>query len=119
MVRKILEEKLISIPEVKEIMDEVIKRIESIEETKTDSFQEATYEYVNQFAKMPAKAARKIIKMLVDEYKMEPAIAIQVVNIDPQFPEELKVIFEKDPKLRNLEEKKLIEIIQLLKDEQA
>jgi DNA-directed RNA polymerase subunit F len=119
MVRNIKEKNLISIPEVKEIMDEFMKTVGSNENFKLDAFQEATLEYVNRFSKMSAKAARKIIKLLVDEYKMEPALAIQVVNIDPQYIEELKVIFEKDAKFKALPNDKLTEIIQLIKEEQV
>ena len=118
MVRKIIEENLVSIPEVKEIMDDVVKRMSESGEVKLDAFQEATYEYVNTFSKMPAKTARKIIETLVKEYHMDDAVAIQVVNIDPKYVEELRVIFEKDAQLRNLTEKELTEIIQFLKDSQ-
>lgn len=118
MVRKITEETNISIPEVKEIMDEVIKKMEKLGK-KPDTFQEVTFEYVNRFAKMPASAAKKIIKRLTTEFGMEPSLAIQVVNIDPRYIEELRIIFEKDPKLRNLPLEKLTQIIEIVKEEQA
>jgi DNA-directed RNA polymerase subunit F len=118
MVRKIIEENLISIPEVKDIMDDVIKRMSEAGEVKLDAFQEATYEYVTNFSKMPAKNARKIIDALVKQYNMDVAVAIQVVNIDPKYIEELRVIFEKDPQLRTLSDKELTEIVEFIKDSQ-
>lgn len=119
MVRKIIEENLISIPEVKEIMDDVVKRMSDASgEVKLDAFQEATYEYVTNFSKMPAKSARKIVDALVKQYSMDIAVAIQVVNIDPKYIEELRVIFEKDPHLKTLSDKELTEIVQFVKDSQ-
>lgn len=117
MVRKILEENLVSIPEVKEILNEVVEKVKTKNpEAKLDAFQEATQEYVNLFAKMSGAHAKKVVKLLVDEYKMDPALAIQVVNIAPQYFEELRTIFEKDPKFKNLPEAKLNEIIELLRE---
>ena len=115
MVKNIIEEKKLSIPEVKEILDKVYARMEKLQ-TPIDPFTEASMEYTHDFAKMPAKTARQIIIMLMKEYGMEESYAIQIVNIDPQYPQEIKVILEKDPALRNLSTEKLTEMIEKIRD---
>ena len=120
MVRHIKEEKLISIPEVKEILDDVVARLTNMNiELKADAFQEATIQYVNHFAKMSAPVARKVIKMLMADYKMGLSQAIQIVNINPNYPQEVKIILDKDPNLRSLEEDDLKIMIQKIRDLQA
>ena len=52
-----------------------------------DPFQKATYDYVNNFAKMSSENAKKIIKMLTTDYGIDLSHAIQMVNIDPSDPE--------------------------------
>ena len=116
MVKKILEEKLISIPEVEEILDSVYEKMEKFEHLNPDAFQEATYDFVKNFAKLDAPSARKIVKMLREDYKMDETTAIQIVNINPQYPEELRVIFEKDVTLRDFDKDELSIIIQKVRD---
>jgi DNA-directed RNA polymerase subunit F len=118
MVRKIIEEKLISIPEVKSILDNVFERLAKLKKNP-DPFQSATYEYVNSFAKMSSDTAKKIIKMLIADYGMDNSHAIQIVNIDPTSPKEIQAILEKDPKLRSLSEQELSIMLQKIKDLEA
>lgn len=117
LVKKIINEQKISIPEVKEILDKVSDRMEKLN-TPIDPFTEATYEYCQNFSKMPADVARKIINMLKEEYDMDDSHAIQIVNIDPRFPQEVRVILEKDPVLRDLSDEDLVIMIQKIKDYQ-
>ncbi len=119
MVKKIIKEELISIPEVKEIMEELFEKMEKIESIQPDPFQDATYEYVHNFSKMSADVAKNVIKMLVKDYSMDIEYAIQVVNIDPNYHQELRVILEKDVILRDLSEDDLKIMIQKIRDLQA
>ncbi|MFX1278693.1 MAG: hypothetical protein ACFFA3_04700 [Promethearchaeota archaeon] len=90
------EERTVSIPEVKEIMDYVKEKMEEIDtEEGMSHFQEITYNYVNRFAKTDVKTAKKIIKFLMDKYEIEEIYAINIVNIDPQTVPELRIILEK------------------------
>ena len=114
MVKKIIEEKNLSIPEVKELLGNVYERMERLD-TPTDPFTEATYEYVHNFAKMDAKVARDIIRMLMKDYEMDENYAIQVVNIDPNYPEELQTIFQRDPNLKSLSDEDLQVMIQKIR----
>jgi len=119
MVKKILKEELISIPEVKEIMEELFEKMDKIESIQPDPFQEATYEYVHNFSKMSADVAKNIIKMLIKDHSMDIEYAIQVANIDPNYYQELRVILEKDVTLRDLSNEDLNIIIQKIRDLQA
>jgi DNA-directed RNA polymerase subunit F len=115
MVKEIVEEQYLSIPEVKGILDEVFERIEHLGQN-IDPFMEATYEYVHHFAKMEGNIAQKIVKMLMKDYSMENSQAIQIVNIDPQYPQEIKVILEKDPTFRDMELDDLQIMIQKIRE---
>lgn len=113
MVRKILEEKIVSVPEVKEILSNLEKQIGR---EQFDSFQEATIEYAETFAKVNAKKGLKIKKMLMKDYNMSEQQAIIVVNIIPNSIEELRTIFEKDVKMSKLKNDELQEMIYKIQD---
>lgn len=90
------DEKTVSIPEVKEIMEYVKEQTEDIDKEEGMShFQEITYNYVNKFSKFDPKKAKKIIKFLLEKYELEEIFAINIVNINPQTVPELRVILEK------------------------
>ena len=91
-----INEKSVSIPEVKGIMESVKKKIEEIDpEEGLSHFQEITYNYVNKFAKLDEKSAQKIQKFLIDKYEIEEIYAINIVNIVPKTVPELRMILEK------------------------
>ncbi|MEJ2250121.1 MAG: hypothetical protein P8Y70_18660 [Candidatus Lokiarchaeota archaeon] len=109
-----INEKSVSIPEVKEIMENVkeqLMEIESEEEEVMSHFQEITYQYVNKFSKMSTKAAIKIKNLLVDKYGLEEIYAINIINIDPNTVPELRTILEKSQIGKSLNEEQLQEIL--------
>jgi len=106
-----VDDRTVSIPEVKKIMEQVKAEIEQIDpEEGLSHFQEITYNYVNKYAKMSERDAKKIIKFLMEKYEIEEVYAINIVNIDPKTIFELRTILEKsftgktlnDEQLRNL-----------------
>ena len=108
-----IDEKTVSIPEVKKIMETVkesIMQIDSDEEGMSH-FQEITYNYVNQFARMSDKDAIKIKKLLMDKYDIEELYAINIVNIDPKTIPELRMILEKSFTGKTMNEEQLQEIL--------
>ncbi len=115
MVKKPIVKRYISIPEVKEILLNVKEELEKNNQ-EFGTIQEYTLEHAKKFAKLDAAVARKIINMLMNEYGLSEMIAVQVVNINPDYIYELKVIFEKDPELRYLSDDKLQEIIYKIND---
>jgi len=118
MAKKVLEEAKISIPEVKDILTKVFERMER-QDMKPDLFSEAAWEYVHNFSKMDLETARKIIDMLQKEYSMDESQAIQIVNIDPNYPQEIRVILQRDPTLRDLDDEALTIMIQQIRDLEA
>ncbi len=89
-------EKTVSIPEVKEIMEYVKEQMEEIDaEEGMSHFQEITYNYVNKFAKVDVKKAKKIKKFLMKKYDFEEIYAINIINVFPKSVPELRVMLEK------------------------
>jgi DNA-directed RNA polymerase subunit F len=114
-----LNEKIVSIPEVKKIMEDVKQRIVEIDEEGMSHFQEITYSYVNKFSKMSDKAAMKIKKFLMEKYELEEIFANNIVNIDPQTLQEIRIILEKSNIGKNLTDQQLQEIISQIRDFKA
>ncbi|NHJ23493.1 MAG: hypothetical protein EAX89_02890 [Candidatus Lokiarchaeota archaeon] len=107
-----VEEKTVSIPEVKKIMEEVKKKIEEIDsEEGLSHFQEITYNYVNKFAKMSEKDAQKITKFLKEKYEIEEIYAINIANIDPKSVLELRMILEKSVVGKSFTDDQLQEVL--------
>ncbi|MGB5912238.1 MAG: hypothetical protein WBH31_13675 [Promethearchaeia archaeon] len=91
-----VDEKTVSIPEVKKIMESVKKKVEDIDpEEGLSHFQEITFNYVNKFTKMSEKDAKKIQKLLMEKYEIEEVYAINIVNVDPKTIPELRMVLEK------------------------
>jgi DNA-directed RNA polymerase subunit F len=107
-----INEKTVSIPEVKKIMEAVKEKIEEIDsEEGLSHFQEITYNYVNKFTKMSEKDAIKIQKLLVDKYEIEETYAINIVNIDPHTIPELRMILEKSFAGKSLNDDQLQDLL--------
>lgn len=111
------DERAVSIPEVKEIMENVKKHLSKIDsEEGMSHFQEITYNYVNKFAKHDSKTAIKIRKLLIDKHSIEELYAINIVNIDPKTIFELRLILEKSFTGRTLTDDQLQEILYQIED---
>jgi DNA-directed RNA polymerase subunit F len=112
-----IEEKTVSIPEVKEIMEYVKKKMEEIDtEEGMSHFQEITYNYVNKFAKMDGKISVKIKNFLMEKYDIEELYAINIVNIDPQTVMELRTILEKSLVGKTFSDDQFQEILYQIED---
>jgi len=112
MVRKILEKKTMTIPEVLEVLEDLHKKRHG----EFDSFQESSLIYAKTFSKVPVKKVSKIKKMLMSSYNLDENISIQIINLLPSTREELRVIFEKDLKASKLEDKDLDSLLNKLHD---
>jgi DNA-directed RNA polymerase subunit F len=111
------EERSVSIPEVKEIMENLKDQLLEIDaDEEMSHFQEITYNYVNKFAKCDAKIAKKIIKLLIDKYKIEEIYAINIVNIFPQSVPELRMILEKSYNGKTLTDDQLLELLSQIEE---
>ncbi|MBD3195557.1 MAG: hypothetical protein GF317_10905 [Candidatus Lokiarchaeota archaeon] len=107
-----IDEKSISIPEVKNIMENIKEHMADIDpEEGMSHFQEITYNYVNSFTKMSHKDALKIKKFLMEKYDIEEIYAINIVNLDPKTIPELHMILEKSHTGKTLSDDELQEIL--------
>lgn len=110
-----IDEKTVSIPEVKEIMDYVKEQMEGIDsEEGMSHFQEITYNYVNKFAKIDVKTAKKVKQFLMEKYGFEEIYAINIINIWPKTVPELRIILEKSFTGKTLNDEQLELIIEEL-----
>jgi DNA-directed RNA polymerase subunit F len=107
-----IKERVVSIPEVKKIMEDVKEKIEKIDtEEGISHFQEITYNYANKFAKMSEKDGAKLQKFLMDKYGIEEIYAINIVNIYPRTVPELRMILEKSIAGKALNENDLQDLL--------
>jgi DNA-directed RNA polymerase subunit F len=114
VVRKKLEEKIISIPEVKKILEKLEKKIGV---DNFDSFQSATLAYSKNFSKLDdLKKVDKIKKMLRKDYDLDENYVVMVINVLPNTVNELRVIFEKDLKASKLSDDNLQEMLYKIQD---
>ena len=104
---KALKEKILTLPEVKKIL-------ESIGEENLDRFQRRTLDYATKFSKIDAKSAKELVKKLVNEHDLEEEEAIQILNCMPESIEELRVFLAGGRKI--VETSKLEAIIGLLNE---
>lgn len=79
---RIIKNKKITIHEAKEILSQSTGEM--------DELQKRTYEYVNVFSKISGEDARRLIEALEKEIGLEEEYAIQLVNIMPKTPEEIR-----------------------------
>jgi len=84
MSRKATKKHIVTVPEVK-------KMLESIGEEQLDQFQRRSLDYAAKFSKVDAKTAEKIVKELVEQFKLEEEEAVQVVNCMPESIQEIRV----------------------------
>lgn len=107
-----LEEKLLSIPEVKRIMESVKEKVVELDSDEgMTHFQEITYNYVNKFAKMSEREAKKIQKFLKEKYDFKEIYSINIVNIDPKTVPEIRMILEKSYSGKSLSDEELQDLL--------
>lgn len=84
MSQKETTEKMLTLPEVKKIL-------ESMGEENLDQLQRRTFDYISKFTKTDPEAAEKLVQRLVTEFGLEEFEAVQVVNCMPKSIDELRV----------------------------
>lgn len=85
MARKILEEKTITNPEARAVL-------EKMKEEELGEFQRRTLEFTRKFSKLPAEKAAKLTDDLCSKLQLDRNDAIQIVNCAPQTVEELRAV---------------------------
>ena len=106
MPREIIKEEEVTLPQVKKILTKRAKEGEL-------SFQQSiTLEHASTFSKMAPAVSRKLVDRLIKKYELSRAQAVQIVNIAPTSPEEIKTIL--DTRSTNLTDEQIIEIADLV-----
>jgi len=105
MPRKAIKKRIITIPQVKEIL-------ESIGEEKLDQFQRRSLDYTSKFSKLDPKTAEKLITGLVEKFKLEEEEVVQLINCMPESVEEIRVFLAGGRRI--VETSKLEEILAFL-----
>jgi len=81
--RKVIRERLLTIPEVKELLEELGF------EAGGDFFVRA-YDYAEKFSKLEAGKARELVEKLVQDFGLTEREAVQLVNCMPETIDELR-----------------------------
>lgn len=113
IVKEVLDEKLLTISEVKELLLEIQEqRTEEGDDEQVYEFRKAL-RHTELFSKLSAKDSRKLVEELEKFEKMKPEIAIRIADILPETNDELRAIYAKERYTLNDEE--LTEILDLVK----
>jgi DNA-directed RNA polymerase subunit F len=107
MSKREVSENRLTLPQVK-------KLLETIGEENLDQFQRRTLDYVNKFAKTDPEKAEELLQVLVKEYEIDEAEAIQIINCMPETVDELRVFLAGGRKI--IETSKLHSIVELLNE---
>jgi DNA-directed RNA polymerase subunit F len=105
MPRKALKEKMLTVPEVKQLL-------ETIGEENLDQFQRRALDYASKFSKVDEGAATDLVQGLVDKFEFEEAEAVQVVSSMPESIVEIRAFLGGGRKI--VETQKLQEILAFL-----
>ncbi|RLF22668.1 MAG: hypothetical protein DRN15_08285 [Thermoprotei archaeon] len=106
-MRRIIEVRELSLPEVKAILEKLSK------EKELNYIQKLTLDYASKFSKLPHDLAVKLKEELVKQHGLSTFAAIQIVNIMPGTIEELRTILAKEGRVFTTDE--LQEILNTLK----
>jgi DNA-directed RNA polymerase subunit F len=82
-VTEIIKKEIITLPQVKEILD-------SVKPDDMDQIQRWTSDYVSKFAKVDSMKAQKMVGRLVEQCDLTVEEAVEIVNIMPVSLEELR-----------------------------
>ena len=107
------EEKMLTFTEVRDILKE-----REAEEVELGYIQRKALDYVSKFTTLSNEDTQKLLEILTSErFKINRRLAIQIINLQYQFPEtedEIDLIFDKSDTI--LSQEKKIELIELLKE---
>ncbi|MCK4952815.1 RNA polymerase Rpb4 [Candidatus Bathyarchaeota archaeon] len=105
MPKKTLEERIIALPQVKEIL-------ESIGEEQLNAFQRRSLDYAAKFSKIDIASAEELVKKLQEQFGLEAAEAVELTNCMPESIEEIRTFLAGGRKI--VETSKLEGILTLL-----
>jgi DNA-directed RNA polymerase subunit F len=102
IVKEILNEKVLTLAESKEILaalktsGEVKEPKEGEEEEEIRYERRKAYEHTSKFAKLKAENSRALIKELLGLTKMKEEIAVRIADLMPRSANEVRAIYAKE-----------------------
>jgi len=94
IVKRVLQEDLLTLAEVKEILDQI--RLKRAEEEELGYELRRAIRHAEFFAKGTAEESRGIVEQLMKLEKMTPDIAVKIADIRPAAKDELRAIYAKE-----------------------
>lgn len=110
MTKDVLKSEPLTLAEVKSTLTKRGKKAE------LSYIQRVTLEHTIKFSSLPGRSARSLVKKLMKKYKMEEALAIQLVDISPSTKEELAAFLARAPRTYTSDE--ITELQELLGTEE-
>lgn len=103
---KIIETKPVAMPEAKEVMSRREK------EKELNYEQKVALDHLKNFTKMKESDAKKMVEELSKTLRMSPETIVQIVNILPKTPDEVRLVFAREKfSLKDEELKNILEIV--------
>lgn len=102
------DERPVSLAEVKEMLDQ-----ESKDRTELSNEQKVALDHSSKFAKLPVKEAHKLLADLKELDFISEPVAYRIVDICPQYPEDVRAIFAKERLI--LDKKQIDQVIAAVK----
>jgi DNA-directed RNA polymerase subunit F len=94
IVKSIMKEDLVTLAEVKEILDEI--KLKRANEEELGYELRRAMRHAELFAKGTAEESRRIVEELMKLEKMTPEIAIKIADVRPKTKDELRAIYAKE-----------------------
>jgi DNA-directed RNA polymerase subunit F len=111
IIKKVISEELITLPEVREILNNIKdEREKAGQELRYE--QKRAVEHANKFSKVGAKESRDLVNELLTLEKMKQDIAVKIANLCPRSKDELRAIYAKERfTLNEAELKAILDIV--------
>lgn len=111
LVKQIISEEILTLGEVKDLLDEVKKEREN--ENKELGYElRKAISHAEMFYKLDAKKSRELMNELMKLEKMKPEIAVRITDILPMSNDEIRSIYAKER--YTLSENELKQILDLV-----
>ncbi|WP_340818740.1 RNA polymerase Rpb4 family protein [Methanolobus sp. WCC4] len=95
IVKEVLSEELLTLPEVKGMLHEIMEERLKDEEELGYELKKAI-NHAEMFSKTTPEKARELVNKLLELEKMKPEIAIRVADVMPQSRDELRSLYAKE-----------------------
>jgi DNA-directed RNA polymerase subunit F len=113
IVKEVLSEELLTLPEVKGMLHEIMEERLNDEEELGYELRKAI-NHAEMFSKTSPEKARDLVNKLLELEKMKPEIAIRMADVMPQSRDELRSLYAKER--FTLTEEELDEMLNLVEE---